>query len=190
VERGSGGGSALQAEGLFNERRRRAERGTGGCSELQAALQRRLFTPGLRAAQWPVWPASAGGGANRRWGNAEIAPAVGTSGSAGSEERGVGQGERQRWSSHLDLDRAGTWEGPGRGAEPQRAGVLRPEGVMSDGRRTGKTAARAGDRIATWAGPFPFLICGWREKNMIFSTPNGREKKGKVRDTEYSTLLR
>lgn len=69
-------------------------------------------------------------------------------------------------------DLGGTWK-RGRAAEGWGA-----EGVMSDGRRTGKTAARAGDRIATWAGPFPFLICGWREKNMIFSTPNGREKKG------------
>ena len=30
--------------------------------------------------------------------------------SAGSEESGVGQGEGQRWSSHLDLGRAGTWK--------------------------------------------------------------------------------
>jgi hypothetical protein len=44
-------------------------------------------------------------------GNVEIAlaPAVGTAGSAGgSEESGVGHGEGQWWSSHLDLDRAGT----------------------------------------------------------------------------------
>jgi hypothetical protein len=53
---------------------------------------------------------------------------VGTSGSAGSEESGVGQGEGQRWSSHLDLDSAGTWK---RG-QTQTAEGRGAEGVMSE----------------------------------------------------------
>jgi hypothetical protein len=90
-------------------------------------------------------------------GNVEIAlaPAVGTAGSAGgSEESGVGHGEGQWWSSHLDLDRAGTWDLPG--------GGLWPVGLGSEA--MGEKTAAGGD---IWAGPLPFLICRWREKNMI-----------------------
>ena len=89
-------------------------------------------------------------------GNVEIAPAVGSAASAGSEESGVGQGEGQRWSSHLDLDRAGTWK-----RAVWLCGSEVTGGWETDRRRRLGTVPQLGP------GLLPFLTGRWRQKIMI-----------------------
>ena len=102
-------------------------------------------------------------------GNVEIAPAVGSAASAGSEESGVGQGEGQRWSSHLDLDRAGTWK-----RAVWLCGSELTGGWETDRRRRLGTVPQLGP------GLLPFLTGRWREKNYDLVAPERKKEKEKI----------